>query len=457
MSRRSVRRLCSESLETREVLAGNVNVVLSGHNLTITGDESANTIAITQTTATKTVRVEGRFTNIFLNGGGSAAFQEINVADFAKLNVKIVTKEGFDFLTIGQAVGDRVTFAKLTIDTGAGSDGVAMQRVDVTGAGTNQITLGKNSEVDADNLNIVESGFAGDLKVRSGDGDDQVLVVTNTNVAGKLDIDCFKGNDAVAVQNGTHGAVSVKLGDGNDTAASLWNLNVTAGKLSLDTGNGSEVQVILNNVTAAKNVSINLGTDAAADANTLGVTGLTSSTKVTIRGGKGADNVALNTLHAPVIDVKLGEAADVLNINGLAADGALNSATKLSIALGAGDDLFTTATNIRAATIDVKLGDGANRMSADGATAAKKIKVASGKDADLVIVTNITAPDLFIDLGDNGNDVLTASLLNVGVNGKLTVKGGAGIGDTLNFNTAGSTIPPFNAILKSGFEVENIT
>ena len=74
MSRRSVRRLCSESLETREVLAGNVNVVLSGNNLTITGDESANTIAITQTTATKTVRVEGQFTNIFLNGGGSAAF-----------------------------------------------------------------------------------------------------------------------------------------------------------------------------------------------------------------------------------------------------------------------------------------------------------------------------------------------------------------------------------------------
>ncbi len=452
MAAKSIRRLTAENLEARLTPAGDVNVVLSGNNLTITGDDLDNTIKITQVNATNTIHVEGVGTNVLLNGAGAAAFQDVTIADFSKLQIKIVSNSGADDVQVGQFVGDQVTAAKLTIDTGAGVDSVHVLNTKVDG--NSSFTLGKNSEVEHDVLDAEECVFNGDVKVRSGDGDDDVFFQSNTSVDGKLDIDTFKGNDFVVVQNGTYRPVSIKLGEGNDKAT-VQNLTVSQGKLTISAGKGSDNDIIVSNVVANQEVAISLGqSDSAADTNKFTSTGLTTG-KLSVKGGKGADTVNLTTLGSPIVGIKLGDALDQLMLNGLTAGlfGA-GVASKLTIDLAGGSDALQAA-NVTLETVDVKLGSGNNLMTATTINAATKIKVTSGKDGDNVTANNITTPDLSVDLGA-ADDLLTVSILNVGVAGKLAVKGGAGIGDTLDFNTVGSTLPPLNTIVKSGFEIENI-
>lgn len=277
------RGLSFESLESRYALAGDVNVVLSGNTLKITGDAAANDIRIIQDTATKTLRVEGIGTNVHLKGGAGAAFQEVIIDDLAKLTVNIKMLAGDDNVQVGQFAGDTVTVKSLNIDMGAGVDSVHVLNTHVTGNSAN-ILLGNNSQDEHDTLDVEQCDFAGNVKVVAGGGQDDVFFTQN-DVHKQLLIDAGKGDDFVVVQQGAMQKVRVQLGDGTN---SLTAQNLTSTDFSVTGGAGSDTVNV--SFLSSPKVTVKLGNGN----DTLNADHLIVSSKLALDGGGGTDG---GTLH----------------------------------------------------------------------------------------------------------------------------------------------------------------
>lgn len=277
------RGLSFEALESRYALAGDVNVVLSGNTLKITGDGAANDIHITQNTATKTLHVEGVGTNVHFNGGAGAAFQDVLINDLAKLIVSVKMQGGDDNLQVGQFGGDTVTVKSLSIDMGAGSDSVHVLNTHVTGNSAS-IVLGNNSQNEHDTLDVEQCDFAGNVNVVAGAGQDDVFFTQN-DIHKRLSIDAGKGDDNVVVQQGNIEQVHVQLGDGTNSFTAQ---NLTCTDFSATGGAGSDT-VKVSFVTSPK-IAVKLGNGD----DTLNADHLTVSSKLTLDGGGGTDG---GTLH----------------------------------------------------------------------------------------------------------------------------------------------------------------
>lgn len=249
--------LSLERLEDRFALAGDVNVVLAGNTLKITGDANANDIKITQVNATSTIHIEGVGTNIHLKGGQGAAFQDVVIPNFSKLALTINMLAGDDSVQIGKFAQDAVTIKSLAVNAGAGVDSVNIFNTEITGKGTASITLGKNSEVEHDVMDVEQSHFFGGVNVRSGDGQDDVFF-TQTEVDKKLDIGTGKGDDNVVVQSAAVNKINVNLGDGTND---LKILNLLGGFAWSVTG-GAGVDTVEANTIQSEKVSVSLGKGA---------------------------------------------------------------------------------------------------------------------------------------------------------------------------------------------------
>ncbi len=389
MTKRRKFQLCSQRLEDRTVLAGNVNVVLAGVNLKITGDAAANDIWIFRVDATLQIMgING--TNILLNGAGASGLQTVTVADFTKLNLTIDLKDGDDVVALGQLAGNQIEIKKLTINTGTGADKITVENVFMSGTSQGQIMARKvntAAEADTDDVYVHDSRFVGGVNIFTGFGHDFATVARLAQVDGVLNIDTSGGNDYVTVdQVTTNKAAVIALGDGDDYCIfSQIILNGTAGTTKVTCGAGSDV-VDAHDITAQ---------------------------------------------HALQIDLEKSAAGTLYNYNTL------------------------IAMNIQAAKITVNGGGRSDQVNASTITAPTMV-IKSNGGADQILATQINSnKSLTVDAGAGDNDVVTASNLTAPVG--LVVDGGAGIGDTLNFTLAGSTLPPsFGLNSPKNFETKNI-
>jgi hypothetical protein len=201
-----------ESLEGREMMAGNVWAAVNGGNLSITGDEASNGVEITQVGPTS-FRVSGT-----PNAGATAVNGWFQPRTFTNVTgaIQVNLNGGNDVLRIGgtSEFTRNILPDDLNITTGTGNDVVNVQwlsnrdfndrtRID-TGSGNDVVNLFK----------VVNRDF---MNISTGSGSDSV-VVSHVTVRTDLNIDTGSENDAMVVQNAVMNRLFARLGTGNDRA-----------------------------------------------------------------------------------------------------------------------------------------------------------------------------------------------------------------------------------------------
>lgn len=211
---RSHHRRCSfEALENRRLLAGNVEVTLVGGTLSITGDASANGVAIAVVSGGTAGTVSG-----FDLGGSATTLVDENGTPIA-----------------GNTFNFTSPITRLNVDMKGGNDNLTIDRLTVNGKAT----------------------------IKLGSGDDSFFF-KNTTVTGKLQIHRGKGHDTIRQGTGNN-IVKVKS-NANATASitgltttpegALYTLNLSATpknkkdvvtQWSIDWGDGSAAQIVNGN------------------------------------------------------------------------------------------------------------------------------------------------------------------------------------------------------------------
>ncbi|HEY4311156.1 MAG TPA: hypothetical protein VGN12_17030 [Pirellulales bacterium] len=340
-----------ETLERRALLAGDVTVTVTNHNVLIQSDNQDDTVVIQGT-----------------NNGGI----EITSYDGTTINGQNVPFDipSVNNLTIKMGDGnDHVALASPIVPTfiiGGGIPSQPLQQpIDIQG--NLSISMGKGT----DSVDVDYADISWGMTVGLGSGNSSVNVY-NTTVNKNVDIRGGNGNDSInlsgtpviyytrvspmplatpasiiglgpfqptppsnivthvqMVSLGTiiHGSVSIALGNGGDSIG-LSQLRVD-GSLMMTTGQGRDVISLGVAPTVFTPGSVNLiGTPA---------TTTTPSTNVTIGGvlslytGNGGDDISMDSVQAKGIVLVTGQGADTVSVANATADVFFAS-------LGGGDD-----------------------------------------------------------------------------------------------------------------------
>jgi hypothetical protein len=281
------RKLRLESLEQKQMLAGDVTVSVVNGVLTLQGDELDNQVAVSAGEAAGTFIIRG------LDG---------------------------TLLHVGDAEGA----SELVVE------GVRRGMVANMGAGN-------------DALRINEASFRGNVAINMGEGDDRVAIGVVPEVAeSSLTTDGDAAIDLPSVQFGQN--LVIRTGSGNDTVV----INNTRGRgiLGLSTGEGDDtVRLGLSSETTEEAAELNdevlvsfvhgVALDLGAGADGLFVNQLRSG-GFHANGGAGADTMRINGVKTHVMNVAggAGEDADSVVLNDVAT-------RMLTVNLGAGDDSLT--------------------------------------------------------------------------------------------------------------------
>lgn len=195
-SRRSIfgPRWALERLEERTLLSGNVTVsVTSAGNMNVVGDSKGNEILI-QSTSTGALQVSSLDGTTTINGS-SSPFTSSAVTG----NVAVFMKQGADVVDVG-STGMLTTLPKnLFIDTGSGSDTVAIENASIGGsvaifggAGSDTFTVGSSSSEAAVSI-------GGSLYIVGGSGSGNTIAVFDANITDNLMIFSSGADDQIQV------------------------------------------------------------------------------------------------------------------------------------------------------------------------------------------------------------------------------------------------------------------
>mgnify|MGYP003329121475 CR=1 FL=1 len=205
-SRRQLGPTAAEVLETRALLAGNVQVTLSGGHAVVTGDSADNLIRIRPDGGQLIVEgLEGTTIN-----GGAAVFPISN--DGAKMSGRLwmFLGDGNDSAVVSQGI----TFERGFRLYGEGGN----DRLSALGA-TFQRFAGFFGDDANDIISIQDCTINGELQVLAGTGDD-LLSVTDTVVNGSAVAHMEAGKDRVSLNGvGGSGVLWVNLGIDDDSLA----------------------------------------------------------------------------------------------------------------------------------------------------------------------------------------------------------------------------------------------
>ncbi len=269
--------------------ANNVEALLEGSLLKVTGDNAANSILITQT-ATGDVTVAGR-NGTRVNGLPSVRFPRL------ALNAAEIRMEGGnDIVTLnGVRTGN-----DLYINLGAGAD-----RLNTTGP----VTVGANLMIEgaegADNIQLTNLTAVEDIYIDGGldaltvalvgldagksltvvsDAARDVISISDTVVADMLSIEPKSGNNSVTLDGILALLAMVTTEAGTDTVT-ITDL-ATIEDLGVFTGAGND-SVSLANVDSGKSiiVSVDLGADTVSGAN------VSAAQDAVFEGGAGTDTL----------------------------------------------------------------------------------------------------------------------------------------------------------------------
>jgi len=226
MQKKSSRRLGVESLETRDLMAGNVLAHVVQGSLAITGDEQANIFTVVQSGP-------GKFT---VTGTGTTINGLTTPQDFTvSKDINIDTFAGNDRVTMGSTTAITRLPQNTRVRMGSGADLLLVQGVigkDST------IIMGGNTENDVDKVTAKSSQFSGNVIIQLGNGNDEVNIVNCKAITG-LRVDGAGGDDVTNVTNGTVGNLTLNCGAGNDTGFFKGKLKAT-GIIFADGGPGTD-------------------------------------------------------------------------------------------------------------------------------------------------------------------------------------------------------------------------
>ncbi|WP_254507486.1 hypothetical protein [Anatilimnocola floriformis] len=349
------RRFLFESLERRELLAGNVLVSLNDGTLTVTGDAGSNEITIYQ-------QADGRFT-------------------IAGLNEEVFTGPTEDILA-----------RNIVVNLGAGDDSLTIAAQPIEGAET-----------------VLPAEVLGNTTINAGDGSDDIVVSivgmqAGTFVLPALSIKIDGGEaitnnestqrDSVVVLNSSAASVSVKTGVGDDVVdlnnVIAVTLTVEAGPATLPTGVSDLDIVDLTTVTAAT-AKIDLGKNNSGNNLTLD-TGLFGLLK--IDGSNGVDDVEIDdTLAGLSLTLSTYGGADVVGLNNV--QSGLTQADYQNLL-----NLVVSSFGIDLSILPFDLADLIQYLpDLPGYTT-----ISTGDGADVVTATNLTstlAIYIYLDAGDD--------------------------------------------------------
>ncbi len=350
LSKNANRSLRMESLEERQLMAGDVSVGMTGGELMIEGDTASNAVQVSKLT-------DGgyRITGLWADGAQTSINGRYST-----------TVNNVDNMTINLGRGDDRLYINNTL---AGND------------------------------LVVE----GDLKIRTGGGDDYVRIL-NTTVEGNVSIVTDQdastgasrryaqpsGDDYVSI-NGLHAYndVNIKTGEGSDTVkfeASYntyqdWNF---ANKFSINTGVGTNTgdTVDLDYVFAFESIELDTGNghDSVQTQRTFAVKGIDIAT----RGGH--DTVSMH--------------ATDMEWNGL------DWQASILIDTGSGNDVVVLDDIDVHGGVTVLTGNGNDSVEMNDVHSSSMIYASLGKDTDVLKISNSSAPHAYLFGGKGINDSL---------------------------------------------------
>jgi hypothetical protein len=224
-----------ERLEDRLLLAGNVNAVLNGSTLVITGDADNNSFDVSGSGGNITITGLASTT---INGGASDDFSGVQ-------DVEIRTGAGND--SLGMAANEHTEIlGDLTIITGQGNDGASVGNLlnGVTVHGRTVINTGAGNEI----VSLEQGTFHGAVVIRTGAGN-EIVHLDDSTFMDRVTVDTGRDADVVSISQTKPastfaGPVVVKLGHGEDGFgagfSSSASMNNFAGGLSVDGGRGPD-------------------------------------------------------------------------------------------------------------------------------------------------------------------------------------------------------------------------
>ncbi len=455
-----------ESLETRQLLAGNVAATLSGGLLTLSGDAAANNVQISQLTNGDWL-VKGIATKI--NGANSQPFSGVT-----DITVDLVSGQDVLKVSNGTLTGDlNISFSgggnktvqlsalhasNFLVESGAGNDSVVATNL----TADNVI----NFDLNAGNDTIVDSGLhaGGSILAFVGTGKNAVSI-NNCTAVGEYDIDA-RGTNAISVANSTTGDELFIFCNGSSTIAIN---NVTAATSSSIFGGAGANVIAINKLTVLQGEE-DINTGPAADAISIVNSHFGQNQTATddvqglyIQSGLGSDTVSISNttvvghLRLDTSGVLQPDGTVIIPIDGQPFDGndvvALNKVTVLQ------QTVINTPTNFDwTGLLDMLTGNGADVVSlngviTDGAAGIETTDDTSLDRNDVVTITNSTffrnGPNyllppaqagLFVDTGD-GNDVVT--IVRSKVTDAASVDTGNGA-DTVTINSLTADVDLFS-------------
>ncbi|WP_425616156.1 hypothetical protein NA78x_006095 [Anatilimnocola sp. NA78] len=293
----AARRFAIENLESRQLMAGDVDLLQTGGNLFITGDNDANGLFIRQLSedrfaiiGTKTgsgnTTVEGQgfqvvngvTGSVFLNmngGNDSVKFDRgdtfiasrpglPSLGEFpqVKQNLQVNMGAGADtFTTNGLQVQGRVI-----IDTGFGNDAdtVKLDGLIVRAENGDQ-ALEIDTQGGNDRVELIDGTFQGLVDIDTGTENDLVSIIDILiSSDSDLRIRTQAGNDQVTIEDSLFDrTVDIETGAGQDVVL-LEELRLN-GELEVDMGTDNDILQIDEIIAASADLDGGLGTDALID------------------------------------------------------------------------------------------------------------------------------------------------------------------------------------------------
>lgn len=217
-----------EPLEDRQMLAGQVNVLVSGNNITINGDNASNDVMIVEAGAF--IRVLGLDNEVLAGDVDADGFTTVPNGQLNNLTVRL--RGGDDTLRAGLFAAP---------PEGADADGVQEGfKFDVLG--TTRVIAGSG----ADEIQLIVAELHGNVILNMGAGNDDVTF-RNTVVQGNLRAIAGSGDDTAQADNLTaNGNVIYRGGGGADRLELGFDQAVTFGgsRADLRMGGGNDTLLV---------------------------------------------------------------------------------------------------------------------------------------------------------------------------------------------------------------------
>jgi hypothetical protein len=214
------RNLSLESLEKRQVMAGNVAAFAMDGNLHVDGDHRDNQVVVTEVWD-RVYKVQG-FAGTTINGRNEALIYASNQG------LKVNLADGHDTLIVSSEAHRRTALRSLTVDMGRGNDQCYVLSTTVYGLSPAIINMGSQDfDVGADRFEMGSSGnhygsyFLCSVVLVMGGGNDTASFWGGSYVDRHLSISMGSGHDTVKFSGCTAVNVGIDLGRGDDTISAL--------------------------------------------------------------------------------------------------------------------------------------------------------------------------------------------------------------------------------------------